>query len=227
MLYRRFGKRIMDMVCALIAFLILYIVMLLLALLVKKNLGSPVLFKQKRIGKDERVFTLYKFRTMKEERDKNGTFLTEEERLTRFGRFLRSTSLDELPELLNIFKGDMSFIGPRPLLTRYLPFYTEEERKRHSVRPGLSGLAQIKGRNAVGWSQRFQYDLDYVNNITFIKDVKLFVLSIITAIRRNNVLIGSTKIIEDLDIERGGEMKPNCKQEEVNKEQISNIKNKS
>jgi lipopolysaccharide/colanic/teichoic acid biosynthesis glycosyltransferase len=217
----------MDMVCALIAFLILYIVMLLLALLVKKNLGSPVLFKQKRIGKDERVFTLYKFRTMKEERDKNGTFLTEEERLTRFGRFLRSTSLDELPELLNIFKGDMSFIGPRPLLTRYLPFYTEEERKRHSVRPGLSGLAQIKGRNAVGWSQRFQYDLDYVNNITFIKDVKLFVLSIITAIRRNNVLIGSTKIIEDLDIERGGEMKPNCKQEEVNKEQISNIKNKS
>ena len=143
-----------------------------------------MIFKQHRPGMNEQIFTMYKFRTMTDERDTNGELLPNRVRLTNFGRFLRSTSLDELPELLNILKGDMSFIGPRPLVTEYLPYYTDEERTRHSVKPGLSGLAQINGRNIASWEQRFRYDIDYVNNITFLGDLKIIVKTMLKVIKK-------------------------------------------
>ena len=148
---------------------------ILIAVLVRIKLGKPVLFTQDRPGKNERIFKLYKFRTMTDQRDRNGNLLPDDVRLTKFGRLLRSTSLDELPEAFNILKGDMSVVGPRPLLIKYLPYYTDEERIRHSVRPGLSGLAQVNGRNAISWEQKFAYDAQYVNRITFLGDVKIII----------------------------------------------------
>ena len=172
-LYERFLKRVFDIILALIILTLFGWLYIIIAVLVKVKLGSPVIFCQERPGKNEKIFKLYKFRTMTDQRDEKGDLLPDEMRLTKFGKILRSTSLDELPEIFNILLGDMSFIGPRPLLISYLPYYTEKERHRHDVRPGLSGLAQVNGRNSVEWERRFQYDIQYVNRITFLGDVKI------------------------------------------------------
>ncbi|WP_305583994.1 sugar transferase [Fictibacillus sp. WQ 8-8] len=172
-IYKRFIKRPMDFLLSLIAILVLSPVLLLVAILVRTKLGSPVLFKQKRPGLNGKIFMMYKFRTMTDERDENGELLPDSVRLTKFGRLLRSTSLDELPELLNILKGDMSIIGPRPLLVQYLSLYNDHQKRRHEVRPGLSGLAQISGRNAISWEDKFNLDVKYVDNVSFINDWKI------------------------------------------------------
>lgn len=153
----------------------------------ESEIGSPILFCQKRPGKDEKIFNMYKFRTMTDERDENGELLPDEVRLTKFGKFLRSTSLDELPELFNILKGDMSIIGPRPLLVEYLPRYNEEQRRRHEVRPGLSGLAQANGRNAISWEQKFKYDVEYVDHVTFLGDWKIIFQTIWNVLKRDGI----------------------------------------
>lgn len=164
----------MDFILSLIAIIALSPILLVVAALVRINLGSPVIFKQKRPGLNGKIFTLYKFRTMTDERDENGELLPDEVRLTKFGKFLRSTSIDELPELFNILKGDMSIVGPRPLLVQYLPLYDEQQKRRHEVRPGLTGLAQISGRNAISWEERFNLDIAYVDGISFTLDLKIF-----------------------------------------------------
>ena len=173
-MYQKFLKRFLDVILSGTALLVLSPLLLVLAILVRIRLGSPVIFRQERPGKDERIFTLCKFRTMTDARDEEGKLLPDSVRLTRFGRLLRSTSLDELPELWNIRRGDMSLIGPRPLLVRYLPYYTEEERRRHSVRPGLTGLAQVNGRIGLNWEERFAYDLEYVKNCSLGMDLGIF-----------------------------------------------------
>lgn len=178
-------------------------VLLITAYFVKVKLGSPVLFTQDRPGKNEKIFKMYKFRSMSDARDKEGNLLPDDVRLTSFGRKLRSTSLDELPELFNIIKGDMSIIGPRPLLVEYLPYYTEEERHRHDVRPGLSGWAQINGRNAIdSWEQRFKYDLEYVNKISFTFDFKIVLLTLIKVIKRSDIQVGKQIKVGRLDVAR-------------------------
>lgn len=175
--YKNYVKRPMDFMLAFIAIIILSPVLLIVAMLVRLKLGSPILFKQERPGLNEKIFTMYKFRTMTDERDENGELLPNEKRHTRYGKFLRSTSLDELPELFNILKGDMSFIGPRPLLVEYLPLYNSFQKRRHEVRPGLSGLAQVNGRNALTWEEKFKLDVQYVDNVTFINDIKIILLT--------------------------------------------------
>ena len=172
-MYKHFFKRIFDIVSSLMALVVLSPILLYTGYLVKTRLGSPVLFTQNRPGKDGKIFKMYKFRSMTDERDKNGELLPDTLRLTPFGKKLRSTSLDELPELINIFKGDMSVVGPRPLAVVYLPYYTEEEMHRHDVRPGLTGLAQVNGRNSLSWEEKFAYDLEYVSNISFMGDMKI------------------------------------------------------
>ena len=186
-LYRRYFKRPMDFILSLIAIIVLSPVLLVVAILVRTKLGSPVIFKQKRPGMNEKIFTLYKFRTMTDKRDKFGELLPDSERLTKFGKFLRSTSLDELPELFNILKGDMSIVGPRPLLLQYLPLYNDFQKRRHEVRPGLSGLAQISGRNALSWEDKFNLDVEYVDNISFIGDWKLIFITILKAIMHEGI----------------------------------------
>ena len=186
-IYRRYLKRPMDFVLALCAIIVLSPVFLIVALLVKINLGSPVIFKQQRPGLNEKIFTLYKFRTMTDERDENGELLPDGIRLTRFGKFLRSTSLDELPELFNILKGDMSFIGPRPLLVQYLPLYNDYQKRRHGMRPGLSGLAQVSGRNSLSWEEKFNLDVEYVDNVNFIEDLRILFLTIIKVLKREGI----------------------------------------
>ena len=171
--YERFFKRPLDIFCALLALIVFCWLFAIVAVLVKVKLGSPVIFKQTRPGKNEKLFKLYKFRTMTDEKDENGNLLPDEIRLTKFGRFLRKTSLDELPEAVNILKGDMSVVGPRPLLVEYLPRYNKRQRRRHEVRPGLSGYAQVHGRNAISWEEKFELDIEYVDKITFIGDVKI------------------------------------------------------
>lgn len=166
-------KRILDILAALAAMILFCWLYAVVALLVRIKLGSPVIFRQDRPGKDEKIFTLYKFRTMTDERDVNGALLPDEIRLTRFGRMLRKTSLDELPEVWNILRGDMSVVGPRPLLVKYLPRYSERQKHRHDVRPGLSGLAQVNGRNAISWDEKFEYDLTYIQNMSFLLDLKI------------------------------------------------------
>lgn len=172
-IYGRFLKRPMDFILSLVAIIVLSPVLIVVAILVRLKLGSPVLFKQKRPGLNEKIFTMYKFRTMTDEKDMNGELLPDSVRLTKFGRTLRSTSLDELPELFNILKGDMSIVGPRPLLVQYLELYNDHQKRRHEVRPGLSGHAQINGRNAISWEEKFNLDVEYVDNVSFVGDWKI------------------------------------------------------
>lgn len=201
-MYGKVVKRLIDVIISGIGLIILSPVLLILCILVRTKLGSPVLFRQERPGKDEKIFKLYKFRSMTDERDENGELLPDEVRLTRFGKLLRSTSLDELPELLNILKGDMSLIGPRPLLVRYLPYYTEEERHRHDVRPGLTGLAQVNGRNALGWEDRFAYDLQYVENLSLGMDIKVLGMTVGKVLKRSGTLSGADQTVADFDVYR-------------------------
>ena len=186
-MYRKFFKRFFDIVLSLIGLIVLSPIMLITYILVIIFLGFPGIFKQERPGKNEKIFKLYKFRTMTDARDKKGKLLPDEKRLTRFGRFLRSTSVDELPELFNILKGDMSFIGPRPLLVEYLPYYTKKEKRRHDVRPGLTGLAQVSGRNLVGWDKKLALDVEYVDNITFVGDLRIVFSTIPAVLKRAGI----------------------------------------
>lgn len=180
-------KRAADFLLALFALVVLAIPLGILAVLVKTKLGSPVLFKQERPGKNGEIFTLYKFRTMTDERDSNGDLLPDEIRLTKFGWLMRSLSLDELPEFYNILKGDMSFVGPRPLLVKYLPLYSERQAMRHNVRPGLTGLAQVNGRNLITWEEKFEWDVKYVENISPWLDIKILFKTVINVLRREGI----------------------------------------
>ena len=186
-MYKKYIKRILDFILSLIAIIVLSPILLITAILVRIKLGSPVIFKQKRPGKDEKIFTLYKFRTMTEEKDERGNLLPDSERLTKFGKFLRSTSIDELPELINILKGDMSIVGPRPLLVEYLELYNEEQKHRHDVRPGLTGLAQVSGRNAITWEEKFEEDLQYIKKITFLGDIKIILKTALKVFKREGI----------------------------------------
>lgn len=187
-MYSRCLKRVLDFFCALAAILALSPLLLVLTVLGAVKMRGNPFFTQLRPGKDEKIFRLIKFRSMTCEKDAEGKLLPDEKRLTRYGKFLRSTSLDELPELFNILKGDMAVIGPRPLVPQYLPYYTEEERKRHSVRPGLSGWAQVNGRTSVSWEQRFKYDVEYVNNVSFLFDVKIILETIKKVVKRADIV---------------------------------------
>ena len=197
--YEKFFKRLFDVVFSFLALLILSPILLIIAILVRINLGSPILFKQERPGKNEKIFKLYKFRTMTDERGKNGKLLSDEKRLTRFGRILRLSSLDELPELFNILKGDMSFVGPRPLAKQYLPYYNKKEHHRHDVRPGLTGWAQVNGRNNISWEKKFSLDLDYIDSISFLFDFKIILLTIKKVVKGSDVCVRGTGNIIDFD----------------------------
>ena len=192
--YEKYFKRSIDFVCGLTAVIVFCWLYAIVAILVRIKLGSPVLFTQDRPGKDEKIFKLYKFRTMTDKRDENGELLPDEERLTKFGKWLRSTSLDELPEVFNIIKGDMSVVGPRPLLVRYLPRYNESQRRRHEVRPGLSGYAQVHGRNAISWEEKFRMDVEYVDHITFIGDIKVIIGTVLKAVIRHDGISSETSV---------------------------------
>lgn len=195
--YRRYGKRLIDIVLSLCAIVLLSPLMLVIALLVRIKLGSPVIFKQERPGLNEKIFTLYKFRTMTDERDENGRLLPDAQRLTKFGRWLRSTSLDELPELFNILKGDMSIVGPRPLLVEYLSLYDDQQRRRHEVRPGLTGLAQVSGRNSIEWEDKFRLDIDYVDSMCLATDLKIMLMTVRKVLARESIEHTQTKTIYD------------------------------
>lgn len=200
--YEKYLKRPMDFLCALLALIVFSWLLVIVALLVRIKLGSPVIFHQKRPGKNAEIFTLCKFRTMTDAKDENGELLPDTERLTRFGKFLRSTSLDELPELWNILKGDMSLVGPRPLAVQYLPYYTEEESHRHDVRPGLTGMAQVHGRNSVRWEERFAYDTEYAAHVTFLTDLKIMFQTVATVVHRSNIGVRGVDSPEDFDVYR-------------------------
>lgn len=207
--YEKYVKRLLDIIISLTALIVLSPILLIVAVLVRVKLGSPVIFHQQRPGYHEKIFGLCKFRSMTDARDQNGELLPDEVRLTKFGKALRATSLDELPELWNILKGDMSLIGPRPLLVRYLPYYTEEERHRHDVRPGLTGLAQVNGRNALGWEDRFRYDLDYVNHISLGLDLKIIGMTVGKVLKRSGTLSGAEQTVADFDVYRKGQREKN------------------
>ena len=193
-MYQHYVKRLLDFVFSLILLLLLWPVILIIWILVRVKLGSPAFFKQERPGKDEKIFTLYKFRSMTDSKDEKGNLLPDDERLTKFGKLLRKTSLDELPELWNILKGDMSFVGPRPLLKEYLPYYSETEKQRHIVRPGLTGLAQVNGRNIASWDERLQNDILYVNHISFLEDLKIFLKTIAVVFRKEGINDSNNRI---------------------------------
>ncbi|QNU29593.1 sugar transferase [Geobacillus sp. 46C-IIa] len=195
-------KRSFDFIVSLIALAVLSPIMAVTAILVRWKLGSPVLFKQQRPGLHGKPFYLYKFRTMTDERDENGELLPDHLRLTQFGQFLRKFSLDELPQLYNILKGDMSFVGPRPLLMKYFPYYTDREKKRHNVRPGITGLAQVSGRNNLGWDERLELDVKYVENYSFWLDLKIIFLTIKKVLKSEDVVIDPRSTMKDLDEER-------------------------
>ena len=201
-MYAKYIKRILDLILSLMALILLMPLMIIIGILVRINLGSPIIFKQKRPGKNEKVFTLYKFRTMTDKRDIDGNLLPDEYRLTKFGKFLRSTSLDELPELINIIKGDMAIVGPRPLLVEYLPYYTEEEKHRHDVRPGLTGLAQVNGRNTISWEEKLKYDTEYIKQISFYSDLKIIFKTIKKTIKRKDIKMGKELQFGKLNVER-------------------------
>lgn len=195
--YERHIKRIQDFLCALLALIVLSPVFVIIAILVKIKLGSPILFKQERPGLNEQIFTLYKFRTMTDECDEKGELLPDEVRLTKFGKALRATSLDELPELLNIIKGDMAVVGPRPLLVRYLPLYNDDQKKRHLVRPGFTGYAQVNGRNTVSWEDKFAMDVWYANHITFVGDLKIILATVSTVFKREGISSETSATMEE------------------------------
>ena len=218
-MYKKHIKRILDFILSLLAIIILLPIILLLSLLIKIKLGSPIIFKQERVGLNEEIFTMFKFRTMTDERDENGNLLPDNLRSTKFGNMLRKTSLDELPELFNILKGDMSIVGPRPLITEYLPYYTEEERHRHAMKPGLTGLAQVNGRSFLSWEERFELDLHYIANCSFLLDCKIICNTIRQVLFRENIaevgevkvdekgtyIVNEGRIFRRLDIERSEE----------------------
>lgn len=197
MMYRCFFKRFFDFLLSLIAIILLSPVFLIVALLVRTKLGSPILFCQERPGKDEKIFKMYKFRSMSDERDENGQLMPDEVRLTSFGKKLRSTSLDELPELFNILKGDMSIVGPRPLLVKYLPLYSAEQRKRHDVRPGLTGWAQANGRNAISWEEKFKYDVEYTEKYSFFMDLKIIFMTVRSVLRHEGISSETAATMEE------------------------------
>lgn len=199
-MYRKYIKRLLDIILSLIAIIILLPIYAIISILVLIFMGWPILFKQPRPGKNEKIFNMYKFRTMTNKKDKEGNILPDEQRLNKFGKFLRATSLDELPELFCILTGKMSIVGPRPLLVKYLQYYTEEEKHRHDVRPGLTGLAQVCGRNNLDWDERFEKDIEYVNKITFINDTKIVIKTITSIVKHKDVEI--PKESHDLDIIR-------------------------
>lgn len=186
-MYAKYIKRILDFVLSLLAIIVLSPLMLVVWILVRIKLGKPAIFKQQRPGKNEKIFTLYKFRTMTDKKDEHGKLLPDEQRLTKFGKMLRSTSLDELPELWNILKGDMAIVGPRPLLVEYLSLYNEEQKHRHDVRPGLTGLAQINGRNSIDWEEKFKDDIKYIKKVTFLKDCKIVLRTIGKVLKREGI----------------------------------------
>lgn len=186
-MYAKCIKRILDFILSFISIIVLMPVMLIIATLVRIKLGKPVIFKQQRPGKSEKIFTLYKFRTMTDKKDEKGNLLADTKRLTKFGKALRSTSLDELPELWNILKGDMAIVGPRPLLVEYLPLYNEKQKHRHDVRPGLTGLAQISGRNTIGWEERFEEDIEYIQNVNFVTDCKIVFKTVSKVLKKEGI----------------------------------------
>lgn len=205
-MYRKFIKRFLDIALSFIAIIVLLPLYLIISILVLLFMGWPILFKQERPGKNEKIFSMYKYRTMTNKKDKNGNLLPDEKRLNKFGKILRKTSLDELPELFCILFGKMSIIGPRPLLVEYLPYYTEEERHRHDVRPGLTGLAQVSGRNLLSWDEKFKKDIEYVDNISFIGDIKIFLKTIIIIFKREGINNSNDNSVEKLsDIRKKGE----------------------
>ncbi|MCI9462554.1 MAG: sugar transferase [Lachnospiraceae bacterium] len=195
-MYAKYVKRILDFLLSLCGIIVLSPVLLVLVILVRVKLGSPVIFKQERPGRDEKIFTLCKFRTMTDEKDAEGNLLPDSVRLTKFGKFLRAASLDELPELFNILKGDMSIIGPRPLLVSYLPYYSEREKKRHSIRPGLTGLAQVSGRNFIDWDKRLEKDVEYVENLSFGMDMKVLKMTVQTVLGHQDEVAEDTNAVE-------------------------------
>lgn len=190
-MYKKYFKRILDFTLSLIALIVLSPVLLVLTVLGAVKMKGNPFFTQLRVGKDEKLFRLIKFRSMTCEKDKEGNLLPDDQRLTRYGRLLRSTSLDELPQLINILKGDMAIVGPRPLLEENLPYYTEEEKHRHDVRPGLTGLAQVSGRNAIEWDQKLAYDVMYIKDITFIKDMMIMIRTVVKVFKRSDIRVGS------------------------------------
>lgn len=187
MIYKKYIKRFLDIVISLCAIIILSPIYMVLGILVRCKLGSPVLFHQDRPGKDGKIFHMYKFRSMTDERDENGELLSDEVRLTSFGKKLRATSLDELPELFCILKGDMSLVGPRPLLVQYLPLYSERQRHRHDVKPGLTGWAQVNGRNTLTWPQKFEYDVEYTEKVSFTMDIKILFMTVLNVLKREGI----------------------------------------
>lgn len=195
--YERFIKRPQDFICALLGLIVLSPVMLITAILVRVKLGSPVIFKQERPGRNGKIFKLYKFRTMTDAKDENGELLPDDVRLTSFGKKLRATSLDELPELINMLKGDMSIVGPRPLLVRYLSRYNERQARRHEVRPGFTGLAQVHGRNAISWEEKFEWDVKYVDHISFVQDWKIVFETIRTVLKREGISAENNSTMEE------------------------------
>lgn len=195
--YRKYGKRALDLCLTIPACIVLSPVMVTTAVLVAVKLGRPVLFTQKRPGYHGKIFCMYKFRSMTDARDKNGELLPDEERLTPFGEKLRSTSLDELPELLNILKGDMSLVGPRPLLVQYLPLYNKRQSRRHDVKPGITGLAQINGRNSISWEEKFEYDVQYVETLSFLGDISILFETVVKVLRREGINSENSATMED------------------------------